>query len=353
MRTDKTCKPVLETIGAFRRMLEEIMDRVGPTVSGGQKSASETTAPTRGLPPARKEAVCILTKDQDQWGVAYSTYVLAKQAGFDVEFQYATQPIRDAQLYLLPSLSGHAMISRQRLQELMAKVEQGATLYMSLDSGLPSDFEPITGLEPQTREKRCDFGPIQLQALGGQPTIPSGGEFKVRFKSTRAEVLGWEEDGNAAFTVAPYGKGEVYFLSVPVEMMATRTAGAFHHADSPAYWRVYRYFAQKSIADRIVKKQHPLLGVTEHLLLGDAQQPLDDSRCLVIAINHSPEALQDTLKLSEGWALESVLHGDADNKGDWLEAHVPGNDAAVLLLRRAWEWRLYDAGGSDSREERH
>ena len=326
MRVDKTAKPVLETIGAFRRMLERLGERVGPTVPGGRVCASETAAPTRGLPPARKEAVCILTQGQDQWGVAYSTYILAKQAGFDVGFQYATQPIRDAQLYLLPCLSGHAMISRHRLQELMAKVEQGASLYLSLDTGLPSDFEPITGLEPQTREKRCDFGPIQLQALGGQPTIPSGGEFKVRFKPTRAELLGWEEDGNPAFSVAPYGKGEVYFLSVPMEMMLTSTPGAFHHPDSPACWRVYRYFAQQATASRIVKKQHPMLGVTEH--------PLDDNRCVVVGVNYSPAPLEDTLKLSAGWRLEEILHGDAEDHETWLHAHVPGNDGAVLLLRR-------------------
>lgn len=326
MRVDKTCKPVLETIGSFRRMLEGIMDRVGPTVPGGQESASETTAPTRVLPPARKDAVCILTKDQDHWAVAYSSYILAKQAGFDLEFQYATQPIRDAELYLLPCLSGHAIISRRRLGELMAKVEQGATLCISLDSGLPSDFEPIIGLEPQTREKRCDFGPIHLNAIGGQPQIPSGGEFKVRFKATRAEVLGWEDDGNAAFSVASYGKGEVYFLSVPMEMMLTRTAGAFHHADSAPFWQIYRYVAQKLIANRIVKKHHALLGVTEHCVGG---------QCVVIAINYSPDALQDTLKLADGWTLETVLHGDAEDHGDWLEAHVPGNDGAVLLLRRS------------------
>jgi len=75
------------------------------------------------------------------------------------------------------------------------------TLYLSLDTGLPSSFEPITGLEPQSREKRTDFAPVTINALGDLPQIPSGGEFKVRLKATRAEVLGIEEDGNPAFSV--------------------------------------------------------------------------------------------------------------------------------------------------------
>ncbi|MEI6502946.1 MAG: cellulase family glycosylhydrolase, partial [Armatimonadota bacterium] len=297
MRVDKTAKPVLETIGAFRRMVESLpFCRAGACTPPSDGSSTATAGGVQvpalqkmGLPSARKEAVCILTQGQDQWGVAYSAYILAKQAGFDLEFQYSTQPIREAALYLLPSLSGHAMISRRRLQELMAKVAAGATLYISLDSGLPSDFEAITGLEPQTREKRTDFDPIVLQGLGGEPVIPSGGEFKVRFKATRAEALGWENDGNTVFSVAPYGRGHVYFLSVPLEMIATNTPGIFHHADAPPLWRVYREFSKDATKGRIARKQHPLLGVTEH--------PLEDGRMVVVVVNHSPEPVRDALKL--------------------------------------------------------
>jgi len=260
--------------------------------------------------------------------VAYSAFILAKQAGFDLEFQHCTQPLRDADLYLLPCLSGHAMISRRRMGELLARVEQGATLYMSLDSGLPSDFEAITGLEPQSREKRTDFGPIVLRGLGGEPAIPAGGEFKVRFKATRADTLGLEEDGNPAFTVADYGRGRVFYLSIPMEMMITRTPGALHHADAPPYWRVYRYVAQDVIEQRIVRKHDPMLGVTEH--------PLAEGQALVVIVNYSPEPVQDSLKLAVGWSLKQVLHGDATPQPTWVEVVVPGNDGAVLLLAKAW-----------------
>ena len=243
--------------------------------------------------------------------MAYSAFVLAKQAGFDIEFQYCTQPIREADLYLLPCLSGHAMISRRRMTELLVRVEQGATLYMSLDTGLPSGFEAMTGLEPQSREKRCDFGPLVLRGLGGEPTIPSAGEFKVRFRPTRADVLAIEEDGNPAFTVAEYGKGRVFFLSVPLEMMVTRTPGALHRADAPPYWRVYRYVAQEVIERRIVRKRHPMLGVTEH--------PVDDGRLIVVAVNTFPEPAQDSLKLAAGWSVSEVLHGDATPQPSWMD----------------------------------
>jgi hypothetical protein len=36
----------------------------------------------------------------DAWGVAYSSFMLARQAGIDIEYQYADQPLRAARAYL-------------------------------------------------------------------------------------------------------------------------------------------------------------------------------------------------------------------------------------------------------------
>ncbi len=303
LRVDGTPKPVLDELTAFRRLLDSL--------------------PFEALPPRRREAVCILTDAQDHWAVAYSTYVLAKQAGFDLEFQYETQPLRDAELYLLPCLSGHRMISRRRWQELMARVEAGATLYASLDSGLPSGFEPAFGLEPQTRERRREFGQIRLDSLPGAPEIPCAGTFKVRLEPTRAEVLAREADGNPAFTVAPYGRGRVYYLGVPLELNLTRTPGAFHAPDAPACWRLYAHLAAPLVASRAVTKSAPCLAVTEHALS-------DDER-VIIAGNLSPATLTETLDLGAGWSVATVWHGQATPHG---EVTLAANEAAVFSVRR-------------------
>lgn len=299
MRVDKSPKPVLDAIGAFRAMLDSL----------------PLDAP---LPVRNRQAVCLLTEGQDTWAVAYSAFILAKQAGFDLEFQHSSQPLREAALYLLPSLCGHAMIPRRKLQELLANVAAGATLYLSLDNGLPSDFEAITGLAPQTREKRVEWGPLTI----GDVQFPSGGEFKVRFAPTRARVLGTEQDGNPAFTVATYGQGQVYFLSAPIELMITRTAGALHRAEAAPFWRIYREIAQDVIASRVVRKAQPMLGVTEHRL--------DDGRVVVVIVNQSPEPITETLELAEGWSVSDVWHGAAEG----ASVVVPANDGVVLLLAK-------------------
>jgi len=260
--------------------------------------------------------------------VAYSAFILAKQAGFDIEFQYETQPIREADLYLLPCLTGHRMVSRRRMQELLEKIRAGATLYISLDDGLPSDFEPITGLEPQTRERRREFGPLWLNGIPGEPSIPSeGAPFKVRLKSTRADVIGREEDGNPAFSVAKYGQGKVFFLSVPMEKALSHTPGAFHTDDAPPCWRVYRHIARDIIAHRAVRKIYPMVAVTEHALSADRQ--------VVVAINHTPDDLDGELTLAEGWQVTAEHHGALCRAAhNVVICRLAPNDAAVFEIQR-------------------
>ena len=70
-------------------------NRVLKPVMGEFKNFSSflDNLPFKELPARKKDAVCILTENQDSWAVAYSSYVLAKQAGFDFEFQKAGQDI--------------------------------------------------------------------------------------------------------------------------------------------------------------------------------------------------------------------------------------------------------------------
>lgn len=305
-RIDGTPKPIAGVMGDFRRILESL--------------------PFERLPQRQREAVCILTTSQDHWGVAYSSMILAKQAGFDIEFQYQDQPIKDAPFYLLPCLAGHSMISRRRLFELLEKVAAGATLYMSLDSGLPTLFEPITGMEPQTRERRRDFGTIQLDAIMGTPRIPCGGDFKIRMKPTRAEVLAREEDGSPIWSVAQYGKGKVYLLGMPLEMILTRTPGVFHADDAPFYWRIYTHMATELLANRAVGKTHPMIAITEH--------PSSDTERIIIAINQSPTTIQEGMSLQDRWKLTTIHHGQIVDDGDrCLDVVLPPHDALIFTVK--------------------
>ena len=298
LRCDHSAKPVLGELGRFRRLIEAM--------------------PFEALPPRLTDAVCILTRGQDTWRNGYAAFILAKQAGFDFEFQFADQPIREAPLYLLPGLCGQQWMRRRRWLELLARVEAGATLYMSYDSAIISSFEEVTGLESQTRCVRPGAVKATFDALPGEPNfeIPTG--VKLTVKPTRAQVLAREDDGNPVFAVCAYGNGKVYFLGWPLERQLAHQPGAFCEPDVPAWWRIYRHVADSVPSQRVVGKTNPFVGVTEH--------PLDQKTRVIVAVNYSPDEVESGITISDGWQVKSLLHGKPER--------LDRNDAAVFLIAR-------------------
>lgn len=303
---DGTPKPVLNELSQFARFLQ--------------------TLPMRNLPPRQTGAVCILSEGQDQWAIAYSAFVLAKQAGFDITFQYADQPLKDAPLYLLPGISGGRILYRRRWLELLARVQAGASLYISHEDGMLSPFTEPFGVEVLTRSRRNGPSVITFDALPGQPAFTTRAPIRLRLKPARAdvEVLAREEDGNPVFTRAPYGKGALWFLSAPIERELTHTPGSFHLPDAPAMWQVYRHIAQPALTGRIAAKDQPMVGLTEHAL--------EEGRRALVLINYSPQAVSTHLMLAEGWRIVEVWRGalpapDASP----VDITLPANDACVLI----------------------
>ena len=311
IRADRTLKPVIHELGNFRRFLESLPPQ---------------TLPMARLPQHPREAVCLLSQDQDQWGAAYSTFVLARQAGFEVEFQQGEQPLKEAGLYLVPSVRGINVISRHRWLALLERVRAGAALYVSIDNALLSEFEQTFGLAAQTRNRRAqpriDFSVDGLGAF----SVPA--DFRLDLLPTGAEVLGREPDGNPVFTRFAYGQGQVYLLTVPIERALADWPGAFANevdANAPGaqpLWRIYRQIAEKVTRARAVRKDHPMLGLTEH--------PLSAGERVVVAVNYSPEPLEETLALAAGWQITTTWRGALEG----AKITLPPNDAAVFVVKK-------------------
>jgi hypothetical protein len=74
--------------------------------------------------------------------------------------------------------------------------------------------EPL-GIEVQTRERRAKATTVTFSELPGAPVLPTNGQIKLTLNATRAEVLAREADGSPALTRVAYGKGTIYFLTIP------------------------------------------------------------------------------------------------------------------------------------------
>ena len=302
-RADRRPKPVLAEMKRFAALLRRL--------------------PVRALPPRTTEAVCILSEDQDQWGAAYSSFVLAKQAQLDISFQFAGQPLKDSGLYLLPSMSGLNSFSRRFWLELLARVAAGATLYLSHDDCQLSLFCEPFGFEVLGRARRTAPASLLLDGLEGKPALMLPSRVKLILQPTHAAVLGREDDGNPVFTSAAYGKGRVFFLAVPLERELSNLPGCFHGPEAPPYWQIYRHIAEPMLRGRVARCLAPSLGTTEHTL--------PDGKRLLVLINYAPEPVQVPIALAPGWSVVETWYGAPLEKG---VCRLGRNDAVLAVLGR-------------------
>ncbi len=300
IRPDRTPKPVFNELKKFGAFLQQL--------------------PLTVLPVRKTNAVCILTDGQDQWGVAYSSYILAKQAGLELSFRYASQPLTPAALYILPAINGITPLSRTAWLTLLEKVKEGATLYVSCNEGFLSPFTEPTGIDIITRESRRENAAFNFLADTAFRFETAAGS-KFRVKSVTAKVLAVENDSNPVFTVNEYGKGRIYFLTVPLENNLANTPGVFENGIP--YWKIYETLKESAGIKNVISSHDPSVAFTMH--------ELPAGEMIAVGINYSAAAVNAPLALDNGWKIHKVFYGDPPSGGKY---HINANDALVLLLKK-------------------
>jgi beta-galactosidase len=298
-RVDRTAKPVMHELTNFSGFLRRL--------------------PFKELPVRKTNAVCILTEGQDQWAVAYSSYILAKQAGIEIVFQHVNQAFKESQLYMLPSINGMALITRQQWLELLERVKRGAVLYISCDEGFISPFNDPLGIDVTSRQARTGKATfISTDDKTFKFELSSVNRFNI--KPASAKVLAVEQDNNPVFMVNQFGKGKIYFLTIPLENSLTNTPAAFNESSVP-YWKIYKTIFEGSDILYTVLKDNPFIGLTEH--------DLSPTEKIIVAINYS--IIQQDLKLqvNKDWQIAEAFNGTLPVQN---KCSLKANDALVFKL---------------------
>lgn len=269
-----------------------------------------------GVLPARiVDAVCILTQDQDHWANAYGAYVLGKQSGVDIEYQYSTAPLKCSKVYMMPGIAGHAVMPRRRWIELQEAVRSGATLYMSFDDGCISEFEELTGLCAVSRCSRSNditvSGKFELEELQGNTTRTN----RLECKSAGAEILACDQELLPVLARHKYGNGTVYTLLTPIEKSQAISRESSASVDNSLWRCMYRLICANP--EKAVANTNPAIGVTEH--------PVSSSETIVVAINYSSADIEWNVQLNSDWIIGKI-HQNLPI--------IPASDAAIFEIER-------------------
>ena len=248
-------KPVLREFKAFKQFMDKL---------------------DFALPAAHEDGICILTKGQDHWGVAYMSYILAKQAGVNLRFAYGERELPESNVYLMPSVKGHLVMARERYLELIEKVKNGATLYISNDECILAEFNALTGLIAHNSRK-----------------------YKRILKANGAEVLRTDADGNPVFTKFAYGKGVVYYLDYPLETMLLNEIDAFKGSHHEMYQEI---FDGKLDSHMLCCKDRDI-GVTQHF---------GEDKNYVVLVNYSGAQVNPVVSVNDKYKLVRQVSGNMD-----------------------------------------
>ena len=269
------------------------------------------------LPAAKRDALCILTLDQEQWGTAYMTYALTKQVHMNLQFYYGQtiDKLPDSNIYMLPSIAGAYVLRKETMDQLLQKVYQGATLYISNNSGYLAEFEKYTGVHV-----------INCMNISETCTMNLDGE-KIEFSRLKrsyirengAEVLAYDSLGIPAFTKGSFGKGIVYYVNFPLESMLLEENFAF---DTNRYKVYDKVFAE-------VKKQHPIqisnpyVGITFHY----------GEECYAVMVNYSDQEQESDLIVKDDYEIAEIYGAGAVDSAQGLIV-LPAYEAMVLTLKK-------------------
>jgi hypothetical protein len=297
IRNNRKAKPVCDAMQEFGKTLKKM--------------------PFKNLPEFRKNAVCVLTRGQDQWSAAFSAFILAKQAGFDIEFQFTNQPLKKSDFYIVPSVAGSSALYRSEWMALLDQATAGATVLMTYDNAFIQPFDKVFGVEVESREKSLHPESFKLD----EKTLTCiYAEVVLRLKCTTAKILLVDLKNNPLLTCNKYGKGKMLFLNAPLERYLSDTPGVFNKADVKPYWKLYAIAAELAGVSRIITSGNPQVGVTEHFI--------SKNEAVAVLINYNPAAAEIEPVIGRGWKLAEVILGTRSGK----TLNISGNDAAVIKL---------------------
>ena len=207
-------------------------------------------------------------------------------------------------------------MQKNRLDELLAKVRDGSVLYLCADAGLLRQVPEITGVSIAYRE---EVNREKILSLG-DARLPIRAQYFYKPESAEAEVIGRDENGDGVFFKRRYGKGCIYFLTLPLEAYLSTKQGAFFAENPPRYDLIYRELARAAGIRRAADSDHPYVRLTEHAI--------DEGAMYVAAVNYSNRPAVAHLTIAPGYTVTAVW-GEIAEDGT---LSLRENDGAILKL---------------------
>lgn len=303
-REDFTKKPVLEAMSDFTSFIESFENEFDR------------------LPDRIVDAVCIITQKRDTWLPAFGTFLLAKQAGLDIEFCYEDSEIPNARAYIIPSINDNQGLQAHTMKTIMERVKNGAVLYQSIGAALLSPFDEYFGLKALIHYRPTEADRVELDSS----VFNFRRTYKVVFEENGAKTLLTDGEGTPVMSEYAYGNGTVYFLAYDIENIAGGDAGVISGKHEIPLYKFYKAMGKLRNPEKCVLGDNPHVSYTEHIV--------DETRRIVVAINCVPRESKSSFAF-DGYKLCRVLKNQdslVEQTADGVALTMKPNSAVVLEI---------------------
>jgi hypothetical protein len=267
------------------------------------------------LPKRIIDGVCIVTPGQNTWEAAGSTFILAKQARMDLTFAYSKDKLPDANAYFIPSIHSASAFGTDYINELMNKVYNGATLYLSLGFGFPRNLGDDFGFHITNRKETCYTDEMILD--GTSLKLRSNVIYNVALNG--AESLAKNNDGKDVFLKTRFCNGTIFTLMYPVETYLYGISDIFTNEQ---HYLIYDKIRENIKSDKVVSCANRQIGITEH--------PINDHERFIVATNYSNDT-SVSFELMDNWKFDASILGEVSTS---LETDIKNCKTVVFKISK-------------------
>ncbi|MBR2363977.1 MAG: hypothetical protein IKA79_02135 [Lentisphaeria bacterium] len=232
--------------------------------------------PFKTLPPRKVDALVIPASTDNKWLSAYGTFLLSKQAGFEVEFASVYKDdLPEYPFYILSGMDSGSIVSRSLYNALLEKVKKGSSLLITdTGNGILHSFKETIGSEIEYTSLTPSQKTYSDAVCG---TLSFQNPVTRVLTPVTAKVLLSADDRTALLTVNDYGKGKIFYLSTAPELTVL-------DEKEPQIYHIYRKIARLAGLDCMENKP-PQIGVTTH--------EFPDGEKVKIELNYSDKVIDN------------------------------------------------------------
>ncbi len=270
------------------------------------------------FPKFLSDSTIVVQKEGPEvYDYARTSFALAIAAGLNPRMCYVGARIPKSDCYIFPNLIGFRAITKKKYKELMQRVNDGATLYISLGNCLFREIPEVCGVTIDRR--MCHTKSVEVEIEGKEYTVNSNATYDCRV--TTAEILLKDKVGNPIMFRNKYGKGFVYLCLLPLEKSVMENIGSFYKDDSVFCSEFYKLFAKDIKKKNICRINDDYVGITEHVI--------DENERYIFAINYSMKDIAAEITIPTGYRVIPVF-GDAPSGNKLV---LKNNDGCVFKIK--------------------